>query len=75
MNENETKNKERVGPLIGSIIVIIVIIIGGVYLIKNINEKNIKNNLLEQNNEASPQPAAIIEIFEPIEKRIDIETE
>lgn len=39
MNENETNNSEKIGPLIGSVIIILIIIAGAFYLFSIIREK------------------------------------
>lgn len=39
MTEIETKNSDKVGPLIGSVIIILIIILGAFYLFSLIKEK------------------------------------
>lgn len=39
MNENEINNSEKVGPLVGSVIIIVIIILGAFYLFSTIKQK------------------------------------
>lgn len=39
MNELETKSSDKIGPLIGSVIIILIIVLGAFYLFAQIKEK------------------------------------
>jgi hypothetical protein len=57
-NQNEIKKDSGAGPIIGSIIIIILIVLGGLYFLSYVKDQN---NKLIKNPETSPEQATDIE--------------
>lgn len=48
MNETESKSSDKIGPLIGSVIIILIIVLGAFYLFAQIKEKVNQQKMIQE---------------------------